>query len=48
MFFLSLLLLGSTLWIVIDFFFFFIVHLKRVRSRSFSLRQSDFHLYTYV
>ncbi|AJG94022.1 cardiolipin synthase [Bacillus anthracis] len=47
MFFLSLLLLGSTLWIVIDFSYGRIVHLKRVRSRSFPLRQSDFHLYTY-
>ena len=46
MFFLSLLLLGSTLWIVIDFSYGRIVHLKRVRSRSFPLRQSDFHLYT--
>ncbi|MES5929601.1 cardiolipin synthase [Bacillus mycoides] len=47
MFFLSLLLLGSALWITIDLSYGRIVHLKRVRSRSFSLRQSDFRLYTY-
>jgi len=47
MFFLSLLLIGIVLWIVIDFSYGRIVHLKRVRSRSFPLRQSDFHLYTY-
>ncbi|MCU5226366.1 cardiolipin synthase [Bacillus tropicus] len=47
MFFLSLLLIGSTLWIVIDLSYGRIIHLKRVRSRSFPLRQSDFHLYTY-
>ncbi|MGG1163822.1 cardiolipin synthase [Bacillus mycoides] len=47
MFFLSLLLLGSALWITIDLLYGRIVHLKRVRSRSFSLRQSDFRLYTY-
>ncbi|MDA2166982.1 cardiolipin synthase [Bacillus cereus] len=47
MFFLSLLLVGSTLWIVIDLSYGRIIHLKRVRSRSFPLRQSDFHLYTY-
>ncbi|MGE6615147.1 cardiolipin synthase [Bacillus mycoides] len=47
MFFLSLLLLGSTLWITIDLSYGRIVHLKRVRSRSFPLRQSDFRLYTY-
>lgn len=47
MFFLSLLLLGSALWITIDLSYGRIVHLKRVRSRSFPLRQSDFRLYTY-
>lgn len=47
MFFLSLLLLGSALWITIDLSYGRILHLKRVRSRSFSLRQSDFRLYTY-
>ncbi|WP_283751063.1 cardiolipin synthase [Bacillus cereus] len=47
MFFLSLLLLGSALWITIDLSYGRIFHLKRVRSRSFSLRQSDFRLYTY-
>ncbi|MBE7125197.1 cardiolipin synthase [Bacillus mycoides] len=47
MFFLSLLLLGSVLWITIDLSYGRIVHLKRVRSRSFPLRQSDFRLYTY-
>ncbi|QWU47848.1 MULTISPECIES: cardiolipin synthase [Bacillus] len=47
MFFLSLLLLGSALWITIDLSYGKIVHLKRVRSRSFPLRQSDFRLYTY-
>lgn len=35
MFFLSLLLIGSTLWIVIDLSYGRIIHLKRVRSRSF-------------
>ncbi|MEK4471399.1 MULTISPECIES: cardiolipin synthase [Bacillus] len=45
--FLSLLLLGSALWITIDLSYGRIVHLKRVRSRSFPLRQSDFRLYTY-
>ncbi|EJS61242.1 cardiolipin synthase [Bacillus nitratireducens] len=47
MFFLSLLLIGSALWITIDLSYGRIVHLKGVRSRSFPLRQSDFHLYTY-
>ncbi|MEK4935558.1 cardiolipin synthase [Bacillus sp. FSL M7-1345] len=47
MFFLSLLLLGSALWITIDLSYGRILHLKRVRSRSFPLRQSDFRLYTY-
>lgn len=47
MFFLSLLLIGIALWIVIDLSYGRIVHLRRVRSRSFPLRQSDFHLYTY-
>ncbi|QWI53212.1 cardiolipin synthase [Bacillus mycoides] len=47
MFFLSLLLLGSALWITIDLSYGRIIHLKRVRSRSFPLRQSDFRLYTY-
>ncbi|MGG0203542.1 cardiolipin synthase [Bacillus mycoides] len=47
MFFLSLLLLGSALWITIDLSYGRIVHLKRVRSRSFPLHQSDFRLYTY-
>ncbi|VXB81104.1 minor cardiolipin synthetase (phospholipase D family) [Bacillus mycoides] len=47
MFFLSLLLLGSALWITIDLSYGRIVHLKRVRSRSFPLRQSGFRLYTY-
>ncbi|QEL87862.1 cardiolipin synthase [Bacillus mycoides] len=47
MFFLSLLLLSSALWITIDLSYGRIVHLKRVRSRSFPLRQSDFRLYTY-
>jgi cardiolipin synthase len=47
MFFLSLLLLGSALWITIDLSYGRIVHLKRVRSRSFPFRQSDFRLYTY-
>ncbi|QWH63622.1 cardiolipin synthase [Bacillus mycoides] len=47
MFFLSLLLLGSVLWITIDLSYGRIVHLKRLRSRSFPLRQSDFRLYTY-
>lgn len=47
MFFLPLLLIGIALWIVIDLSYGRIVHLRRVRSRSFPLRQSDFHLYTY-
>ncbi|NWK71479.1 cardiolipin synthase [Bacillus paramycoides] len=47
MFFLSLLLIGATLWITIDLSYGRILHLKRIRSRSFPLRQSDFHLYTY-
>ncbi|MBM6648233.1 cardiolipin synthase [Bacillus sp. RIT 809] len=47
MFFLSLLLLGSALWITIDLSYGRILYLKRVRSRSFPLRQSDFRLYTY-
>ena len=42
-----LLLIGIALWIVIDLSYGRIVHLRRVRSRSFPLRQSDFHLYTY-
>ncbi|WP_433773098.1 cardiolipin synthase [Bacillus wiedmannii] len=47
MFFLSLLLICITIWIIIDFSYGRLLHLKRVRSRTFPLRQSDFHLYTY-
>ncbi|MCU5514089.1 cardiolipin synthase [Bacillus wiedmannii] len=47
MFFLSLLLICVTLWITIDLLYGRILHLKRVRSRTFPLRQSNFHLYTY-
>ncbi|PFN18822.1 cardiolipin synthase [Bacillus cereus] len=47
MFFLSLLLICITIWITIDFSYGRLLHLKRVRSRNFPLRQSDFHLYTY-
>ncbi|PGD91245.1 cardiolipin synthase [Bacillus wiedmannii] len=47
MFLLSLLLICVTLWITIDLLYGRILHLKRVRSRTFPLRQSNFHLYTY-
>ncbi|WP_144559888.1 cardiolipin synthase [Bacillus thuringiensis] len=47
MFFLSLLLICVTLWIIIDFLYGRHLHLQRVRPRTFPLRQSDFHLYTY-
>ncbi|MDR4982135.1 cardiolipin synthase [Bacillus cereus] len=47
MFYLSLLLICVTLWITIDFSYGRFLHLKRVHSRTFPLRQSDFHLYTY-
>ncbi|PEX88632.1 cardiolipin synthase [Bacillus cereus] len=47
MFFLSLLLICITIWVTIDFSYGRLLHLKRVRSRNFPLRQSDFHLYTY-
>ncbi|HDR7792664.1 TPA: cardiolipin synthase [Bacillus luti] len=47
MLYLSLLFMCVTLWITIDFSYGRILHLKRVRSRTFPLRQSDFHLYTY-
>ncbi|WP_312502983.1 phospholipase D-like domain-containing protein, partial [Bacillus luti] len=47
MFFLSLLLICVTLWITIDFLYGRHLHLKRVHPRTFPLRQSDFHLYTY-
>ena len=47
MFFLSLLLIGIALWIVIDLSYGRIVHLKACTFSFFPLRQSDFHLYTY-
>ncbi|WP_242215134.1 cardiolipin synthase [Bacillus cereus group sp. BfR-BA-01383] len=47
MFYLSLLLICVTLWITIDLSYGRFLHLKRVHSRTFPLRQSDFHLYTY-
>lgn len=47
MFYFSLLFICVTLWITIDLSYGRLLHLKRVRSRTFPLRQSDFHLYTY-
>lgn len=47
MLYLSLLLISVALWITIDLSYGRLLHLKRVSSRTFPLRQSDFHLYTY-
>ncbi|HHK5562799.1 TPA: cardiolipin synthase [Bacillus thuringiensis] len=47
MLYLSLLLISVALWIIIDLSYGRFLHLKRVSSRTFPLRQSDFHLYTY-
>ncbi|MFZ7756699.1 cardiolipin synthase [Bacillus thuringiensis] len=47
MLYLSLLLISIALWITIDLSYGRLLHLKRVSSRTFPLRQSDFHLYTY-
>ncbi|ALC50238.1 cardiolipin synthase [Bacillus thuringiensis] len=47
MLYLSLLLISVALWITIDLSYGRFLHLKRVSSRTFPLRQSDFHLYTY-
>ncbi|KFN04067.1 cardiolipin synthase [Bacillus clarus] len=46
MVFLSLLLICFALWVKIDFSYGRILHLKRIRPRTFPLRRSDFHLYT--